>query len=136
EVPALSRGLLDRSEDVRDPERVTASWPCARVLRVGPRGTLPLVSDGARTRLALDDAATWGRVPPAGAVLLGSIEDTHYWAVPSATDAGSPAGSSPASVGPSSSPPATGTIRTAGPLLADDEAALATTAVALLGWHA
>jgi len=191
EVPALSRGLLDRSEDVREPERVTASWPAAKVLRVGSAGSLPLVTDGTGTRLVLDDAAGWGQVPPAGAVLLGCIDGRHYWAIPADGDGASilptalppvsvppvsvppvsvppvsspspsllvesaslPSPSTPSTASPSTSllvestsPPSslslsaptttTGTIRSAGPLLADDEAALATTAVALLGWHA
>jgi NAD+ diphosphatase len=117
DVPVLSRGLLDRSEDVREPAAVAAAWPGARVLQVGEAGRLPLAPDAGEPRLAFADAARFGVAPPAGAVLLGSIAGTHYWAVPAVVESA-------------------GTIRSVGPLLSDDEAALATTAVALLGWHA
>ena len=129
DLPALSRGLLDRSEDVREPRQVAAAWPTAKVLRVGPAGELPLIGDGGGTRLAFGDATDWGVAPPPGAVLVGSISGTHYWAV---TD-GSGSGDSGV---PAASGVTSGTIRSAGTLLADAEAALATTAVALLGWHA
>lgn len=117
DLPALSRGLVDRSEDVREPDAVAAAWPGARVLQVGEAGRLPLAADAPDTRLAFADAARFGAAPPPGAVLLGSVAGTHYWAVPAVVESA-------------------GTIRSVGPLLSDDEAALATTAVALLSWHA
>jgi len=132
DVPALSRGLLDRSEDVRDPDSVAAAWPAAKIVPVDGQGRLPLASTGDGVRLVFHDAARFGGAPPDGAVLLGSVEGTHYWALerdrmsaaPLETSAGIPA-----------SDVTLGTIRTAAALLSDDEAALATTAVALLGWH-
>lgn len=117
DLPALSRGLLDRSEDVREPARVAATWPSAKILQVGPAGRLPVTREGPATRLEFTDAARLGDVPPPGAVLLGSVGGTDYWAVDAAVESAA-------------------TIRSVGPLLSDDHAALATTAVALLGWHA
>lgn len=137
DLPALSRGLLDRSEDVREPEQVSIAWPTARILRVDRAGRVPLVTDDRGTRLVLEDASAWGAAPPAGSVLLGSVDGVHHWAVVSEEPAVAPSVAEvrqPASGRPGASM-SSGTIRTVGPLLADDEAALATTAVALLGWH-
>jgi NAD+ diphosphatase len=152
DIPALSRGLLDRSEDVRDPDSVAAAWPAAKIIPVDGEGRLPLASTGDRVRLVFHDAARFGGAPPDGAVLLGSVEGTHYWAlerdrISAATVTGSPPAASSPRVAPPAPPPETstgapvpditlGTIRTAAALLSEDEAALATTAVALLGWHA
>jgi NAD+ diphosphatase len=144
DIPALSRGLLDRSEDVRDPDSVATAWPSARIIPVDGQGRVPLVTTDAGTRLVFHDSVRFGGAPPAGAVLLGSVDGTHYWAMdrdrmaaPGAVT-GPPAGTSSPVATPATPPaePALGTIRTAAALLSDDEAALATTAVALLGWHA
>ncbi len=131
DIPALSRGLLDRGEDVRTPDRVMQAWSSAKVLAIGPGGELPVTTDAACARLELAPATAFGAGPPDGAVLLGSLGGIHHWAVlaPDPDGTGQRAGAV-ADGGASGL-----TIRNVGPLLSDDEAALATTAVALVGWH-
>lgn len=119
DLPALARGPVDRSEDLRHPERLAGSWRTARVLAVGTDGRLPVTTTASGLHLAFVDATGIGDAPPAEAVLLGRVGDRDFWAIPQ----------------PGTAPGDADTIRALGPLLADDEASLATTAVALLGWH-
>ncbi len=121
-LPALWTAALDRREDLREPERLAAAWPTARMLFVGPHGGLATSSGVDGLHLVTEPAAVLGPEPPPGAVLLGSVAGLDYWAMmrPDAeTDA----------------PDGAATVRVIGALLPDDEATLATTAVALLGWH-
>lgn len=123
QLPALAHGLVDRSEDLRGAERLAYSWRSARVLPVSPGGRLPTEVTETGLRLVFLDAPAVADHPPAGAVLLGQVGGRDYWAVRQPDLAASP---------PTGD---AGTIRAIGPLLTDDEAALATTAVAILGWH-
>lgn len=118
--PSLSRSTVVRDELLRvDPERLTAGWAHAQVLRVDPAGRVA-ARDG---RLVLEPASTTGAAPAKDAVLLGEDGDTPVWAVPTpvlevlegeqAVD-----------------------LRSGGALLDDTGAGLLTTAAALLAWHA
>lgn len=118
----LSAAPIDRSEDVRDPARIAARWAAAHVLVVAPGGQLPTEATSDGLRLHFRPAAAFGDGPPTGAVLLGSSGDADYWAMPGDGREGGDAS-------------AAASVRTIGPLLPDDEAELATTAAALVGWH-
>ncbi len=114
DTPTLSRGAADRSEDVRDPDRVRAAWPSARVL---------VLDDGLRTAwtgsgLSLQPALSVAAEPPPDGVLLGEIGGVDHWAVRGSVS-GDRAG-----------------LREIGALLSDTDAGLFTTATALLTWHA
>jgi NAD+ diphosphatase len=118
DVPTLSRGAADRSEDVRDPDRVRAAWPTARVL---------VLDDAGRTRwdgtgLHLVPARSVADEPPVDGVLLGEIDGVDHWAV---------RGPVPVEDGA-----ARAGLREIGALLSDTDAGLFTTAIALLTWHA
>lgn len=121
--PALSVANLDRSEDRREPGRLAASWRAARLLVVSQDGALPVLLGDDGARLVFTEAAEWGAQPPRGAILLGTIGDVDYWALSRWLDA-------------AHRDQPYRTVRVIGPLLGDDEAALATTAVALARWHA
>ena len=118
DVPTLSRGAADRSEDVRDPDRVRAAWPTARVL---------VLDDAGRTRWE-EPVCSWSRPgrwptkPPVDGVLLGEIDGVDHWAV---------RGPVPVEDGA-----ARAGLREIGALLSDTDAGLFTTAIALLTWHA
>lgn len=121
-VPTLSRGTADRSEDVRDPDRIRRAWPAARVLVVDRSGRARW--DGAA--LAFRRATEVAAEPPADAVLLGEVDGVDHWAMPGDDADGSGTGSG------------TGDragLREIGALLPDVEAGLFTTATALLTWH-
>ena len=118
--PSLSRSTVGRDELLRvDPERLTAGWAHAQVLRVDPGGRAAS-KDG---RLVLEPAAGTGPGPAGDAVLLGEDGETPVWALPTpelevlegeeAVD-----------------------LRSGGALLDDTGAGLLTTATALLAWHA
>lgn len=114
--PTLARGTADRSEDLRNPERIAAKWPDARVITVDADGHVAVDAHADGQRLAYGRAVDLGGVPPPGAVLLGSVAGIDQWAVPGVVDGGVP-------------------FRSIGPLLSDTEAGLLTTAVAVLSWH-
>ena len=38
EMPSLSRGAADRSEDLREPARIAGAWRDAQILRIGSGG--------------------------------------------------------------------------------------------------
>ncbi|MTD13190.1 NAD(+) diphosphatase [Nakamurella sp. YIM 132087] len=128
EVPLLSRGTADRSEDLRDADRSRAGWATASVLVVDDKGRVGTVTTGdGRVELALLPAAGLGEVPPAGAVLLGRVtragtEGAHdVWALSGDLDdtvADGAAG-----------------LRELGAALDDTDAGLLTAAVSVLGWH-
>ena len=116
DTPLLSRGTADRSEDLRDPERIAQMWPAARMLVMDGKGRVALEPGGAR--LATVAASSTADGPPSGAVLLGAVDGVDHWAM-----LGEVQGES-------------GGLREWGPLLPDDHAGLLTTATALLTWHA
>lgn len=126
EPPALSGQGVDRSEDLRDPRRIAAAWPDARVLVIGTDGELPLVGGGPEPALQFEPARALSDAPLAGAILLGRFRDADYWAIVrdqhGAADTGVRL--------------LTAKIRLLSPLLAEQEAELATTALALIRWHA
>jgi NAD+ diphosphatase len=129
-IPALSRSTADRSEDLRDPDRIMNAWPDAVVLTVDPVGRIAAdVSSGPRLRFV--PAAPFGDLPPRGAVLLGRLAGVDHWAV--ATEGEVEPGTVP---GESSDPGPSRSLRALGPLLSDADAGFATSAVAMLGWHA
>ncbi len=114
-TPLLSRGTADRSEDLRDADRIEGEWPRARVLTLDARGRAAI--DTAAGRLHTVNAMTVAPHPPADAVLLGSVDGIDQWAVPGDVQDG-------------------GGLREWGALLPDADAGLLTTAAALLAWHA
>jgi NAD+ diphosphatase len=113
-VPMLSRGVIDRSEDVRHPDRIRRAWPAARVLVLDDAGRTEW--DGVTLRQV--PALSVADEPPADGVLLGESDGVDHWAVRGPVD-GNRAG-----------------LREIGALLSDSDAALFTTATALLTWHA
>ncbi len=133
-MPVLSRGSADRSEDLRDDARTSAAWPTARVIWVGQDGRTAVVRTAEKVALLHRPAIDFGAVPPAGAVLLGTVtsersEPVDYWAAPDedadhaarggdCADGAEPAG-----------------LRDVGGLLSDTDAGLLTAAVAVLTWH-
>lgn len=129
-MPALSRGTADRSEDLRDPDRILFAWPSAVVLRVDHYGRLPSVDDPSGPRLRFVAAGPLGDRPPAGAVLLGRVDDVDHWAVAAAGEV-----ETDTVPGEDSDPEPRRSLRALGPLLSDVDAGFATSAVALLGWH-
>ncbi len=116
DVPVLSRGIADRSEDVRDPDRVRRAWPTARVLVLDDAGRVRW--DG--TALHLIPATSFADEPPPDGVLLGEVDGVDHWAVRGPRE---PAADSWAG------------LREIGALLPDTDAGLFTTATALLTWH-
>lgn len=121
-TPVLSRlGDVDRSEDLRSPDRIQQAWPSALVLEVDEAGRVAVRTGPAGPELDL--VAATGDRPPTAAVLLGRIVDhrrpegVDVWAVPGAV--ATPAGG----------------LRELGALLSDTDAGLLTSAVAVLGWH-
>lgn len=118
--PSLSRATVVRDELLRaDPERLTAGWTRALLLRVDPDGRVA-VREG---RLVLEAAAATGAAPGKDTVLLGEDGDVAVWAAPTPeleVRAGEQAVD----------------LRSGGALLDDTGAGLLTTATALLAWHA
>ena len=114
DTPTLSRGTADRSEDLREPERLLAQWSRARVLTLDGGGSVQV--EPSTTTLHTTDALAVADAPPPGAVLLGAVDGVDYWAIRGHVADG---------VG----------LRELGSLLTDTEAGLLTTATALLTWH-
>ena len=115
DTPLLSRGTADRSEDLRDAERIEREWPRARVLTLDSRGRAAIDTDAGRLRTVAAPAVA--PHPPSDAVLLGAVGGVDHWAVRGDVGAG-------------------GVLREWGALLPDADAGLLTTATALLTWHA
>ncbi len=113
QVPTLSRGVIDRSEDVRHPARVRRAWSTARVLVLDDAGRAEW--DGVALRQL--PAVSVADEPPRDAVLLGELDGVDHWAVRGQVD-GNRAG-----------------LREIGAVLSDTDAGLFTTATALLTWH-
>lgn len=118
--PSLSRSTVVRDELLRiDPERLTAGWAHARLLRVDPAGRVAAKAG----RLVVEPASATGTGPGQDAVLLGEDGDTPVWAVPTpeleVLDGEEGVD-----------------LRSGGALLDDTGAGLLTTATALLAWHA
>ena len=116
ETPLLSRGTADRSEDLRDAERIAQMWPAARMLIMDGKGRVALDPLGAT--LATVSAPSVADRPPVGAVLLGAVDGVDHWAMLGEVVSAQSGG-----------------LREWGPLLPDDDAGLLTTATALLTWH-
>lgn len=115
EPPVLSRAEFDRADLIRkDPERLAAGWPAARVLLVDHRGQYPITEQGS---LRWTPAVDLGAEPAAGAVFLG-VGDTDLWAL-RVEEAPAPIAE-----------PRSGADRLTG-----DEAGLLATAIGVLNWH-
>jgi NAD+ diphosphatase len=114
DVPTLSRGTADRSEDLREPERLLREWSSSRVLTLDGGGAIRL--EPSTTRLHTVEALSVADAPPPGAVLLGDVDGVDHWAMRGHVVDG--AG-----------------LRELGAVLSDTEAGLLTTATALLTWH-
>ncbi len=110
EVPVLSRWNADRDETLRDPARIAAGWPTARMVAVGTNGAIDADGDLPGWR------PTTGDSPPVGAVLLGSVEGIDHWAITAPEVQGR-------------------TLRELGATLDDTDAGLVVTAVAMVNWH-
>ncbi len=137
-MPVLSRASADRSEDLRDPVRTTAAWPNARMITVDEDGRTPVTTTDSGVGLAYRPAVEFGSLPPADAVLLGTVTaaanvgadgSVDYWAVPGEVVSG---GQLWSMSGPTHDP---STLREIGGLLSDADAGLLTAAVAVLNWH-
>jgi NAD+ diphosphatase len=117
-VPALSRGTANRSEDLRQPDRLAALWPVSRVVIMDHAGRVELNPDGASGAPGLRSypGQTIAQAPPTDAVLLGSVDGVDHWAIRG--DVTNGAG-----------------LRELGPVLSDTDAGLLTTATALLTWQ-
>jgi NAD+ diphosphatase len=130
--PVLSRSAVLRDESLRtDTARQLAGWPAARLVVVDAEGRTPVDWDDVEppqgqwdfvdaTGVRLRSRPTTGDAPPAGAVLLGELDGTAYWAVrgePDVDDAD------------------WADLRTVGAALDALGAGLLTTAVAVLNWH-
>jgi len=124
-IPALARGTHDRAAHRRgDEEWLAAAWARAKVLVVAPDGTVPVLDSAAGPRLRYVEPSTVDGA--GGRCFLGEHGGTPYFAVP-ADAAGAAAGQVPAGWRG---------LREVGAELADLEAGLLATAVALVGWHA
>ncbi|GAA1998873.1 NAD(+) diphosphatase [Nakamurella flavida] len=137
-TPALSRGTVDRSEDLRDPDRIAAAWPTARVLTLDPAGRAEIRtgSDGVPSLVTVP-APDVAAAVPTEAVLLGAVDGVDHWAVPVATVDGpesTDGWSTEAIPGEDSGPTRLG-LRDVGAVLGDRDAGLLTAATALLTWH-
>lgn len=130
ELPAPAAGGLDRSEDVREPARLSAGWRSALVLPLGPKLLVPTRAGADGVNIAFEATAGWGDEPVPGATLLGSFDGVDYWTVPAWVPRRGPDARGGADE------PSLASLRAVGPLLSDHDAALAMTAVALTGWHA
>ena len=134
-MPLLSRASADRSEDLRDPVRTTAAWPQARMIVMDKSGrTAMRPVDGGGVALGHRPAQEFGEVPPADAVLLGTVADREagsvdYWAIAGEVPIGGELWSF------SDTQPDPSTLREVGVLLSDTDAGLMTAAVAVLNWH-
>lgn len=122
----LGTGQLDRSEDIRSEQNALRHWADALVVPVVPQGLLPLESRAAQPSLLFLPAADLGAMPPPGAILLGAVAGQYYWAV--ATDDEFTHVRVDARTQWLN-------LRLLGPLLPAIDAALATTAIALIQWH-
>ncbi|WP_090480952.1 NAD(+) diphosphatase [Nakamurella panacisegetis] len=132
-MPVLSRASADRSEDLRDPARTVAAWPQARMITMDENGRTPIREVDGRVALDHRPATDFGDVPPAEAVLLGTVADPEsgpvdYWAVAGEVSVGGELWSFAGQPDPS-------TLREVGGLLSDTDAGLMTAAVAVLNWH-
>ena len=96
-TPALSRGTADRSEDLRDPDRILRAWERARVVLVDAEGRLAAIDVAGVPRLHFTPARALGERPPVGAVLLGSLDGVDHWAL--ATAGGVESGTVPGEAG-------------------------------------
>lgn len=114
--PVLAVGAADRSEDLREPERLARAWSQSRVVLVDPTGRVHTDSSADGIGLRWGDPADHGECPPLGAVMLGVLDGVDHWAVPVDLADGA-------------------AFRDIGALLSDNEAGLLTTAVAVLAWH-
>lgn len=119
-IPTLSRAEVGRDEDLRDPARIAAAWPSARVLVVDDRGRV--VVTGEPPVLSTLPSSGFGARPPADAVLLGRTAATPHdvWAVTGTHPDGAELTD----------------LREVGERLGDADAGLLTSAVAVLQWHA
>lgn len=134
-TPVLSRGSADRSEDLRDENRIAAAWPTARVVVVDENGRTAVATTPDGVRLVSRPAFDCGQAAPRGAVLLGTVaarpahhnggSAVDYWAVPG----------DPESAGDSLGDVQLAGLRDIGALLSDTDAGLLTAAVAVLNWH-
>ncbi len=114
-TPLLSRGTADRSEELREPERIQREWAQAKVLTLDHRGRAAV--DATAGRLLTRQASELAEQPPVDGVLLGAVDGVDHWAVRGEVTDG-------------------GGLREWGALLPDADAGLLTTATALLTWHA
>lgn len=133
----LSRATIDRNDVLRDDtDLLTQLWPSARLLPVDTQDRAPMRRHGNGLRLDFQSTAEFGSTPVASAVFLGEQNGLCYWAVRSGTS-GQARQSFDWTVNlPSSDEPAWLDLRSAGALLSDMDAGIATTALAALNWHA
>ena len=121
--PVLSVAAPDRAAPLRqDAAGLADGWTSARVMRVDRKGRFATdpAPDG-RRRIRLEPAARFSDRLPDDAVFLGRTEDgRHIWATP---------------VDDLADDPDVADLRSSGADLTDGDGALASQAVALLGWH-
>jgi NAD+ diphosphatase len=144
EPPVLSRGVVDRDEQLRlDPDYQLRTWPQAQLVVVDKTGRTPVTWEeqpqqafregdaagwdsaaGSGGRLRTRPATTIGDRPPPDAVLLGEAGGVAYWAAHGEPDL--VAGDDPSEWAD---------LRAAGAWLDALGSALLTSAVASLNWH-
>lgn len=148
QIPSLSRGTADRSEELRDADRAVAHWSDARVLDIDDAGAVLVDTTRDAPTLVTSAAVDLGDRPPDNGWLLGSVDGTDHWAVAGRSThhhpdvwSGAPRPADgngvPAAAGGGRSPSGTArrTLRQVGALLADTDAGLLTAATALNAWH-
>ncbi|EYT64094.1 NADH pyrophosphatase [Dietzia sp. UCD-THP] len=121
--PVLSVAAPDRAAPLRqDADGLARGWATARVVRIDRRNrfaTDPVA--GGRRRLRVESATDHADQMPETAVFLGlTDEGRHLWAMP---------------VEELPDDPSVATLRSTGADLVDGDGALASQALALLGWH-
>ncbi|GGM07932.1 NAD(+) diphosphatase [Nakamurella endophytica] len=131
-VPALSRGTVDRSEDLRHRDRLLESWRDGLLLTVDPSGAVAVREVDGTPRLDLTRAVERADGPPEDAVLVGRADDPSADPSPAADPGRTPG----IDVWTVPGPVADGHgLRELGAVLTDTDAGLLTAAVAVLGWH-
>lgn len=124
--PALDRTPLVRDQPLRDPDRLRAHWRDARVVILDDELRIPVNSTAFGARLVTRPAGDLGPEPPPDAVLVGQLSGRDYWAI---ANGAAPSGAS------LDSGCTTESLRSVGACLGDCDLAIASTALALLGWH-
>jgi NAD+ diphosphatase len=124
DIPVLSRSVVARRDDLRDPDDARDDWPRGRLLLLDAAGRAPIDHGD---RLAFRDTRVLGDKPPSGAVFVGAYGGVSYWA------AHVEAVSAPAHLYPVRQNWAD--LQGVGAQLSDADCGVFTTALAVLTWQ-